>query len=71
MGRALCAGEVPELAAALVGVTEVELFLAEEDVRRGESRDALVADALQQGVAVVLPSGAGLGAVVRPGPFKF
>ena len=62
---------MPELGAALAGVTEVELFLAGEGVRRGVSRDELVADALQQGVSVVLPSGVGLSAVARAGPAKF
>ena len=62
---------VPELGAALAGVTEVELFLAGEDVRRGETREELAEYALRKGVSVVLPSGAGLSAVTRAGPAKF
>jgi hypothetical protein len=69
--RALRAEDLSELAAALEGVTEAELFLAGADVRRGGSRDVLAEFALQQGVAVVLPSGTGLDTVVRPGTTKF
>ena len=61
----------PQLAATLRGVTRVELFLGGEGVRSGLAEEELAEFALEGGVAVVLPSGAGLATVARAGPMEF
>ena len=60
-----------QLAAALRGVTRVELFLGGEVVRSGLAEEELAEFALKGGAALVLPSGEGLATVARAGPMEF
>lgn len=57
----------PELVAALQGVTQAKLFLGGQVLQAGQSED-LAVTAIGAGIALVLPSGQGLGLVGGPVP---
>ena len=61
--QAVSSGTSPDLAAALHGVTHIKLFLAGEGVRAGLPVEKLAEDAAEVDMALVLPSGQGLGLV--------
>ena len=61
--QAVSRGTSPDLAAALHGVTHIKLFLAGEGVRAGLPVEELAKLAASSNMALVLPSGQGLGLV--------
>lgn len=61
-------GVSPSLAAALLCVTHVKLFLGGEVVRAGLAVNQLAEEAALAGISVVLPSGQALGLAAEPAP---